>query len=201
VFDLNLPIPAQQLERLALAASGGDHVLAREAAQQVRVQLWRGLFDPARGSFAAWSRTVLARFCLDDWKRRRRVGGHESALLAADPSDGTKAVEFALDLADPFGPDDVAAIRRWSPRQRVVLLWWFGLWGKLPAEERRSALARLGVPADAAPPPDFEGWSAADRITHLVGLLGGRRNDIAQTCCRDRGKVAALAFTRQLRGW
>lgn len=164
------------------------------------MQFWRGLFDPARGSFAAWSRTVMARFRQDDQKRRRRVGGHDDAHSAADPSNSVAATEFALDLAEPFGADDVAAVRRWPARQRVILLWWLGLWDKLPAADRHTALAALGAPVTTVPPPGFESCSGADRITHLVELFGGTRNDISQTCCRYMGQVAALGFIRQMRG-
>lgn len=110
-----------RLVALARHVARGVDDLASELAQHVRVQMLRGLYDPARGSFDAWARRVMWNYIASIGRRREHTS---SGLLPdrADPHDDTIACDLRIDLAQPFSSPDVAAVLRWTARQRAVLL-------------------------------------------------------------------------------
>lgn len=117
----------------------------------------------------------------------------------ADPGPGPAAVESGLDLAAPFGPADLAAVRGWRPRPRLVLLGWHGMWEKLPDRDRRRTLAAVR-PAVPFPVADFLDGPDHDRTAYLAAALRVPPNTITQIRCRGRHLLAALRFVRELRG-
>ncbi len=196
--EFRLPVPDGELMSLARRAAGGDAGLADEAAQHVRVKVFRGRYDPAR-PFVPWARTVLRRYCLDARRPRLRAAGGGDVPDPADPRPDPTTADTRLDLAAPFGRDDLRAVRGWKPRPRFVLLGWHGLWGKLPPADRDRTLAAVR-PAVPFPVADFFAWPDRDRTRYLAAALRVGSNTVTQVRVRGRGRLAALRFVRGLRG-
>ena len=96
------------VERVCRAVAGSEH---EDCEQEVFVRIWgkAGLYDPERGSAAAWLLTVARRTALNVQARQR------PQVALADESDRTDEP----DEVDAFWLD--AAMARLSERERVVL--------------------------------------------------------------------------------
>lgn len=111
-----------------------DRDLADDALQNALVAIWRELpklRDPDK--FDAWSYRLLVRFCTDELRRRRHIGGDVADIALRDPQ-----ADRQDDVADR---DELErAFKRLSPEHRavVVLTYYRGLSGA-------EAAAALGV--------------------------------------------------------
>jgi len=197
--EMNLPILESELTPLALRYAGRDANLADEVIEHLRVQYWRGLCDATRGSFRNWAATVIRRYCLDARQHRLRAVGcaNDAFPERVDCRPDLQHAELELDLDTPFGVADLHAIRNWTPRQQVVLLGWTGLFGKLPAPDRRATRAAERIVADL-PVPGFLTWRDADRTAYLAAALRVKPNTVNQVRHRDMHRLTALRFVRGL---
>jgi RNA polymerase sigma-70 factor (ECF subfamily) len=117
-----------------------DHELARDAVQEGFFRAWKSLpslRDPDR--FEAWLRSLVARSCIDQLRRRGRRPIEVELMPAHAPSIG----DFATAIADRDLLD--IALRRLPPDARavVVLHYYFAL--PLPDVART-----LGIPLGTA---------------------------------------------------
>jgi RNA polymerase sigma-70 factor, ECF subfamily len=131
-------------ERLAREAAGRlypvacrvlrDRDLADDALQRTLVTIWRELPKLREAAkFEAWSQRILLRFCQDELRWRRRLGGRVTEL---DGFGTTSSSEAGLAQRDELE----RAFRRLSADHRTVLVltYYEGLSGTQAAE-------RLGV--------------------------------------------------------
>ena len=195
----SLPVPDDELFEIAMRVARGDQSLAEEAAQHLRVQFWRGLYDPTLGHFLAWAATVIRRHCLDVQRPRLRAVGGTDNLFSdpADPQAGLSAVEFALDLTSPFCREDLATVRMWKPRIQFVLLGWHGVWEKLPEDDQHNILAVV-KPAVPFPVPNFFAWPNSERTQYIASALRCPPNTVIQILLRYRHRLASLRFFREM---
>ncbi len=194
-----LPVSETVLRALALHVANGDHHLAEELAQHVRVQHWRGLFDPARSqSFAAWASVCMRRYRLDTFRNPiRAVGGVDPLPDAPDRRDDSAACEQLADLTAPLGPADTATVRRWRPLDRVVLLCRALLWQKVPADLWHETTAALGLPPDF-PGEGFEHLTRTERIRMLSRALKTSTSNLSHIWKRGQPRLRALQCVRDL---
>lgn len=197
MHTFSLPVPDGELFPAALRAARGDRAVADSALQHLRVQVWRGKYDPAR-PFRRWAAAVLWNYCRDDRRGHgRALGGTDSLLDRADTRADRTSTDTALDLSAPFCPADVGVVRQWKPRTRLVLLGWYGLWAKLPHADRDGTLAALD-PAAPFPVPDFNAWADRDRTHYLAQVLRCPPNTVTQLRLREADRLTALRFVREL---
>lgn len=192
------PISEPELQALASRRARGDADLADELAQDVRVKLFRGKFDPARGGRAlAWADRVMTNYLHDLFRRRVRLAAAGLATDAADPRDGQAESESRDALAAPFSPADSAAIRRWPPADRVLLLCRGRLWQKVPAELRLETTAELGLPAEF-PGPGFDDATEPERRAVLRRGLRVSASGLSHRWKRGQRRLRELQFVRAL---
>jgi hypothetical protein len=196
--DFALPVSDCVLFPLALRAAHGDHNLADEALQLLRVQFRYGRYDLTR-PFLPWVAVVVRRYCYDVFRLRSR-----ESSTARFPELAEKSAEFsvrgsALDLTTPFGPDDRRAVLAWKPKARLVVLGWSGLWSKLAPDDQRATLDAV-KPTELFPVPDFLDWPEKDRTRYLARALRLRPNTIAKIRERGLPRLQALRFVRELSG-
>ena len=135
--------------RVCRTVAGGDR---EDCEQEVFARVWRkaGLYDPARGSAAAWLLTLARRTALNERAARRPALSveHEPRVAAAEPPD-----------VDSFWLD--AALARLSERERTVIeLAYYG-------DLSESAIARrLSVPLGSV-----KSWKRRG-LNRLATLLG-----------------------------
>ncbi|MGQ5701132.1 RNA polymerase sigma factor [Sandaracinobacteroides sp. A072] len=101
----------------------GDHAAAEDAVQDALSKLWREAhrFDPSRGSFGGWWRSMLVNSALDSRRRLRpalsRTESLDTAIGLADgapsPADAAQSAEIAARVQ--------AATESLPPRQRAAL--------------------------------------------------------------------------------
>jgi RNA polymerase sigma-70 factor (ECF subfamily) len=101
-----------------------DHELARDAVQDGFIKAWRGLptlRDPDR--FEAWLRSLVARSCIDQLRRR----GRRPIEVELTPIDGPSISDTSASFADRELLDEI--LRRLPPEWRavVVLHYYFDL--------------------------------------------------------------------------
>jgi len=101
-----------------------DHELARDAVQDGFIKAWRGLptlRDPDR--FEAWLRSLVARSCIDQLRRR----GRRPIEVELTPIDGPSIGDTSASFADRELLDEI--LRRLPPDWRavVVLRYYFDL--------------------------------------------------------------------------
>jgi hypothetical protein len=197
--DFALPVSDCVLFPLALSAAHGDHNLADEALQLLRVQFRYGRYDPTR-PFLPWAAVVVRRYCYDAFRLRLRESGGTDrfAELAGKPAEFS-VCESAIDLTTPFGPDDRRAVLAWRPKNRLVVLGWSGLWSKLGPGDQRATLDAV-KPTEPFPVPAFLDWPEKDRTRYLARALRLRPNTIAKIRERGLPRLRALRFVRELRG-
>ncbi|MCS6863763.1 MAG: sigma factor [Gemmataceae bacterium] len=192
-----------QLFALALKLTNGNQPLAEEAIQHVLVQQWRGLFDAQRGySFRAWAYRVMRHYIADirqSWRRVRPITpeDHSDPVYPPVASD-LGWLEVKLDFKSRFGHEDLTSVRAWSPRQRFVVLGWYGLWDKLPPEDQTQTLAAV-APLEPFPVAHFLSWSDRERTVYLARALRVKANTITQIRVRSREALLNLKFVQDLR--
>ena len=101
-----------------------DHELARDAVQDGFIKAWRSLptlRDPDR--FEAWLRSLVARSCIDQLRRR----GRRPIEVELTPIDGPSISDTSASFADRELLDEI--LRRLTPEWRavVVLHYYFDL--------------------------------------------------------------------------
>ena len=140
---------ARAVARVCRTVAGGD---GEDCEQEVFARVWgkAALFDPARGSAAAWLLTLARRTALNQLVARRPPipVDHEPVAGAAEPND-----------VDAFWLD--AALARLSDRERTVIeLAYYG-------DMSESAIARrLRVPVGSV-----KSWKRRG-LNRLATLLG-----------------------------
>jgi RNA polymerase sigma-70 factor (ECF subfamily) len=135
------------IARVCRGVAGSDR---EDCEQEVFARVWRkaGLFDPARGSAAAWLLTLARRTAMNTRARRPPLPVEQEALAEGGEVD-----------VDAFWLD--AALARLPERQRVVIeLAYYG-------DLSESAIARrLRVPLGSV-----KSWKRRG-LNRLAGLLG-----------------------------
>jgi DNA-directed RNA polymerase specialized sigma24 family protein len=189
---LKLMVP---LLAMALRLTVPDHDIAEELRSHVLYKCELGCYDPRKGSFAAWARTVMTRHLITLLQSRDRAAGGEETRL--EPADTRQAPEVEDPRAVPFTRPDLDRIRKWSPLKRVLLLTRSLLWAKLPAGLWAASLAAVGLPA-SFPGPAFEDMSVVERNEYLARALRVRRNTVHVRMGRWRGHLLDLRFVREL---
>lgn len=107
-------------------------------------------------------------------------------------------VEWNLDFHSYFVHEDLKIVRAWSPRQRLVVLGWYGLWSKLPPTDQTSILAAVS-PRVPFPVPNFLAWAERERTFYLAQALEVKPNTITQIRLRSRGALLRLRLIQELR--
>jgi hypothetical protein len=193
--EYDLPISESALRARALHRARGDHHLADELFQIVCVQHLRGKFDPSRNvPFGAWADRCMFNYVCSLSRSWLRPAG-DDLPERADPRDGQREVESALDLAAPFSPVDVDAIVNWPARDRVLLLCRGLLWRKFPQWD--DALKELGLPAHF-PGDGFEHLKQAERNAVLMRALGLQASRLCQLWKQGVPRLQELQFVRGL---
>lgn len=169
-----------------------------DLVSHVQDQLLEQTFDPTRGRFCGWVRSVVRNRLLDLIRGRRRT----VALADAEPSvpDSSVSIDQAIDCAAPFNSRDLASIRGWNlpTSRKIAILCLTLIWEKIPSDEWNSWVDEC----DLEPPFPPEGFSESSltlRITSLASTFGVRRDLIITWCSRYRHYVRNLEFSRSLR--
>jgi RNA polymerase sigma-70 factor (ECF subfamily) len=162
-----------------------DHELGRDATQEGFIRAWKGLptlRDPDR--FEAWLRSLVARSCIDQLRRRSR----RPIEVELTPTHGPAIADFATAIADRDLLD--MALRRLPAESRavVVLHYYFALplpdvakalgipLGTAKSRHHRSMAAmRAFVDDDARPAKPADADLGADPEHDLSPVAGGHR--------------------------
>lgn len=186
---------------MAWRLAAPDHDLAEELRADVLFKCLKGKYNPVKGEFGAWTRTVMSRRLITLRNARDRAAGGEDAYPEAVDQRGTPNVAIAGeddDRTTPFTAKDLTRINQWkSPVKQVLLLTQSLLWRKLPAETWSKMLAALGL-ADPFPCLEFEDMTTAERNAYLAEALGVERNTIHVRMIRWSRQLHELAFVRDL---
>ena len=67
----------------------------------------------------------------------RFAAGCDFPFDLSDPDNDPTSTDLAIDLTTPFCAADRAEVFSWTPRPRVVLLGWTGLWLKMHESDQR----------------------------------------------------------------
>lgn len=164
-------------------------------------------FDPAKGTFQAWCRTVLKRKAIDLLRRsvRRRTidggtgqgreegaGSNKSFELAttADPrwEAGVRLAEFKEDLS--------RCLARLSPLEKVVWTVITGVWREIPDHFWRIWLEE----ADIDPPFPPGEWIGGASMGELAASLGCSVEAIRQRYYRANRKMRSCLDEKRERG-
>jgi DNA-directed RNA polymerase specialized sigma24 family protein len=174
-----------------------NHDLAEELRQFVLFKCESGCYNPLKGHFAAWARTVMSRRYIT-LKRSRDQG------VGGDNPHPEHAVIHVIEIVEddprttPFPDADLKRIRKWSAKKRAFLLTRSLLWGKLPDELRTKWMKAGGVP-DSFPFAEFEDMSLAERNAFLARTFRIRLNSVHVRVRRWQKHLDELEFVRQLR--
>ena len=193
-----LPVSESTLATWARHCARGDANLADELAQHVRVRYFHGKYEPARGPFKPWAVTCMRNEYVNAHRGLRAVGG-AFQLDLPDPDNDPTSIDLAIDLTTPFCAADRAEVFSWTPRPRVVLLGWTGLWLKMHERDQRRTVREAEL-ADACVLPVLRLFTLRDRTHELAAALGVKPNTISQILSRGLARVGHLRFVRELRG-
>lgn len=171
-------------------------------------KLSQGRFDPRKGDFAPWCRTVLRNLFRDVARRARRRA--KTASTSDVPEAGTENASLHQ-LADqeleefstsPFSAAEMREIRQWPAKDRVTLLWLSGLWRKVPVsvwERWARDLHHRPIQRWLSPPPELLAAEEPDERLPLVAeALGEKRNTVSQRWCRKKALLRRLDSVRSL---
>jgi RNA polymerase sigma factor (sigma-70 family) len=187
------------------------HQLKSDFVEQAPTYVWERIaqFDAKRGSrFEAWCATVLCNR-LRDWMRRRTAkrevatGSDPETLTlieeVADHSDWAGLLQRALDREEAFSESDLARVRTWPLRTRLVVLAVSDLWRKVPAPEWETWVEKAGLKAPFPPQVVVNADSVSDRVNVLAECLGMKPNTLSQQWHRGKDRLRDLDYIRQLR--
>jgi hypothetical protein len=202
-----LPISESELQALARHRARGIPALADELAQHVRVQYWRGKFNPnfransgltLAKQFDRWANACMLNYLRDTFRRSIPMIGSDGLLQdAADPCDDRAAFELHTDLATPFRSTDTDIVRRWKPRKRIAIMCWGLVWQKLPVRLWRDTLAALGLPL-SFPEVDFADLTQTERRERLKSALRISDSGLSRILTRGLPQLRALQFFSDL---
>jgi DNA-directed RNA polymerase specialized sigma24 family protein len=203
-FERLIPVIQWVARRLAVRFTGQQR---DDVVSDAPGDVWEviGQF-PGVAQFEPWCYTVLRNRWFDKIRKERRrhdLDTTRPSPVTAD-RDIRMAVERAIDSSQPFAPDDLALIRAWPHRDRLVLLCLTGLWNKVPAEEWGRWLAdhrtRHGVPAQGDFPPSAlcRCDQIAERNALLAESLHLRRNTVSVLLYRGKDRLLELRYVREL---
>lgn len=187
------------------------HQLKSDFVEQAPTYVWERIaqFDAKRGSrFEAWCATVLCNR-LRDWMRRRTAkrevatGSDPETLTlieeVADHSDWAGLLQCALDREEAFSESDLARVRTWPLRTRLVVLAVSDLWRKVPAPEWETWVDEASLDAPFPPQVVVNADSVSDRVNVLAECLGMKPNTLSQQWHRGKDRLRDLDYIRQLR--
>jgi hypothetical protein len=163
-----------------------------------------GHFDPAKGTFENWCRTVLRNRLRDLGRsqcREARVRAPDVQVeRLPDPAGswGQRHSQFEMDYQAPFSSSDIGRIGSWPPRDRVIFLCLGLLWHKMPRMLWESTLVACGLPSPFPAGAYQDCDSAQERIEFIAQALGWEPDRVKRRWYRGRPKVQELDF---FRGW
>jgi DNA-directed RNA polymerase specialized sigma24 family protein len=182
---------------LAWRLARPSHDLAEELRAHVLMQCELGHYDPAKGEFAAWARTVMTRQYITQLKSKKRAAGgddhHPERVDTRHNNDNTDST----DISRPFAADDLRRIRKWSPLKRAFLLARSLTWRKLPAELWTEFVEAAGL-RNPFPSTDYEDMDTAERNAYLAEVFKVPRNTIHVRWKRWNSQLHTLRFVREL---
>lgn len=203
-FERLIPIIQWVARRLAVRFTGQER---DDVVSDAPGDVWAviGQF-PCGAHFEPWCYTVLRNRWFDTIGKERRRHVLDTTRPSPVTGDGDLrlAVERAIDSSQPFAPADLALVRAWPHRDRLILLCLAGLWGKVPAAEWRRWVAdhraKHGVPVDGDFPPSALGCcdQIAERNALLAESLHLRRNTLSVLLYRGKERLLELQYVREL---
>lgn len=172
------------------------HELIEEVSSVVWSKLRRGTFDPQKGRFEPWCRSVLRNWVADRVRARRR--DRLAGAVSLDPEAGIDPADYRpswQDLAtrsELLGTADLNRIRQWTATDRVLLLCLSGLHLRVPTPEWRGWLSELDL-VEPFPPESYPGLETkSERYTSLAESLKLSNNAVAQRVRRGRRLLLSL---------
>jgi DNA-directed RNA polymerase specialized sigma24 family protein len=202
-FERLIPIIQWVARRLAVRFTGQER---DDVVSDAPGDVWEVIGRFSCGvHFEPWCYTVLRNKWFDVMskeRRRRDLDTTRSPSVTAD-ADIRLAVERAIDASQPFASDDLALIRSWPQRDRLILLCLTGLWNKVPATEWGQWIAdnrnTYGVPETGAFPSAALG--RCDQILERNALLAEslhiRRNTLSVLLYRGKTRLLELRYVRE----
>jgi DNA-directed RNA polymerase specialized sigma24 family protein len=182
---------------LAWRLARPNHDLAEELRAHVLIQCELGHYNPTKGEFAAWARTVMTRQLITLLKSKKRAAGgddnHPERVDTQSSSDNTDSGYTTR----PFPAEDLKRILKWSPLKSAFLLARSLTWRKLPSELWSELVETAGLP-NPFPCPEYEDMNIAERNTYLAKAFGVPRNTIHVRWKRWSAQLLALRFVREL---
>lgn len=181
------------------AAKNHDH--AQELCSYVLLKCELGCYDPLKGQFAAWARTVMThRLITLLGSNGRAAGGEEKHTERVDYRSPEAATDDCPDpRTTPFPDDDFARIMKWHPVKRVLLLARSLLWRKLSDEVWTDTLVAAKVSKNF-PFDGLDDLTVAERNAALAKAFRVERNTIHVRWKRWAGQLQSLTFVKSLQG-
>jgi DNA-directed RNA polymerase specialized sigma24 family protein len=179
------------------AAKNHDH--AQELCSYVLLKCELGCYNPLKGQFAAWARTVMTRRLITLLgSNGRATGGEERHTERPDYRAPEGQGDDGPDpRTTPFPDDDFARIRKWHPVKRVLLLARALLWRKLPDKVWADTLVAAKV-SQNFPFDELDEMTVAERNAALAKAFRVERNTIHVRWKRWAGHLQALTFVQNL---
>lgn len=180
------------------AAKNHDHV--QELCSYVLLKCELGCYNPLKGQFAAWARTVMTHRLItllnsNGWA----AGGEEKHTERVDYRSPEGATDAGCDpRTTPFPDDDLARIMKWSPVKRVLLMARSLLWRKLSESVWLKTLVAAKVSKNF-PFDELDDMTVAERNVALAKAFRVERNTIHVRWKRWAGHLQALTFVQNLK--
>jgi DNA-directed RNA polymerase specialized sigma24 family protein len=182
---------------LAWRLARPNHDLAEELRAHVLFQCELGHYNPTKGEFAAWARTVMTRQLITLLKSKKRAaGGDEHHPERVDTTHCSCNTDNA-DITRPFPAEDLKRILKWSPLKRAFLLARSLTWRKLSAEMWAAFVEAAGL-AEPFPSSEYEDMNLAERNSYLAEAFNVPRNTIHVRWKRWSSQFLTLRFVREL---
>ncbi len=171
-----------------------------------------GSFNGRDGKkFVPWCRKVLRNRFIDRTRQAGREQIRTNVELEEQGANGAGTsehgcngaiactVDAALDREELFGEQDLARIRGWKLRDRLVLLGLTNLWIKVPTGEWLEWVRTGGLEEPYPPCECATAEEQAERVGILAACCGMRPNTLCQVWHRKKALLAELDYIRCLR--